>query len=210
MTPPPEGRTALYRLHDAEGALLYVGITHDPDARFAAHASDKPWWPDVARKTIEWYARREHALAAEEAAIKAKSPRHNVVHCPCPPEHVTVTLDQATVRGLAILHRQVKARVSGVPEDFPLPDLSPAGVITFLLERELRARGLFGDAPCWHDSLVGWPDGVAVQTDECNCGKAIEPDGHFIHRACRDRIRGEHDGQQSTVTAPNPLPVLGR
>ncbi|MFD5616676.1 GIY-YIG nuclease family protein [Kitasatospora sp. NPDC127060] len=32
-------RTALYRLFDASGALLYVGITTDPKARFKGHRS---------------------------------------------------------------------------------------------------------------------------------------------------------------------------
>jgi len=35
--------TALYRLTDAAGRLLYVGITTDPAARFKKHEGTAPW-----------------------------------------------------------------------------------------------------------------------------------------------------------------------
>jgi predicted GIY-YIG superfamily endonuclease len=78
-------RTALYRFFDADGALLYVGITADVGQRWAAHERDKPWWPDVVTKTIEWHATRPAALAAELAAIKAEAPRYNVAGSPWAP-----------------------------------------------------------------------------------------------------------------------------
>lgn len=53
-TNPPE-RTALYRLYDTRHQLLYVGITNDPRVRFATHAVDKPWWPNVVRRDVEWF-----------------------------------------------------------------------------------------------------------------------------------------------------------
>jgi hypothetical protein len=43
-------RTALYRLYDETGQLLYVGITTYPPKRFVEHERDKPWWPQVARR----------------------------------------------------------------------------------------------------------------------------------------------------------------
>ena len=34
-------RTALYRLSDADGVLLYIGIARNPERRFAQHAAEK-------------------------------------------------------------------------------------------------------------------------------------------------------------------------
>lgn len=39
--------TALYRLADADGVLLYVGVATDPWKRFLQHAATKRWWSDV-------------------------------------------------------------------------------------------------------------------------------------------------------------------
>ena len=38
------GPTCLYRVHDAQGGLLYVGIAGNPGRRFQEHAGTKPWW----------------------------------------------------------------------------------------------------------------------------------------------------------------------
>lgn len=71
---------ALYRFYDAQGSLLYIGITLNPSQRWATHSKDKPWWSDVANITIEQHPDRASVLAAERAAILAEGPRHNVVH----------------------------------------------------------------------------------------------------------------------------------
>lgn len=76
--------TALYRFFDADGALLYVGITADLEQRWSSHQR-KPWWPDVAEKTVEWYATRPVALAAELEAIRSEAPRYNVAGSPWVP-----------------------------------------------------------------------------------------------------------------------------
>ncbi|MFD8577366.1 GIY-YIG nuclease family protein [Streptomyces virginiae] len=77
QTPVP---TALYRLRDRSGALLYVGITSNLGRRWNTHADGKRWWADVATRSIEWFPTREHALAAEVQAIRAEQPRYNVQH----------------------------------------------------------------------------------------------------------------------------------
>lgn len=69
---------ALYRLFGAANDLLYVGITDSPRIRFAEHAKDKPWWPDVVRKTVTWCDDRKAACAAELAAIRDEGPAHNI------------------------------------------------------------------------------------------------------------------------------------
>lgn len=70
--------TALYRLYDADGALLYVGIAYNTKARMEQHAREQGWWAEVSRRTVRLYASRNEAAEAEEAAIESERPRHNV------------------------------------------------------------------------------------------------------------------------------------
>jgi predicted GIY-YIG superfamily endonuclease len=70
----------LYRAYDAQGVLLYIGITMNPGNRFAQHSEDKPWWADVAEIRVEHFGSRKRVLAAERAAIQAERPCFNVIH----------------------------------------------------------------------------------------------------------------------------------
>ena len=70
--------TAVYRLYDRRGTLLYVGISRNLSARFAQHASEKSWWPEVARKTAMLYGSRREAMKAELTAIHTEKPVHNI------------------------------------------------------------------------------------------------------------------------------------
>lgn len=72
--------TTLYRLRDADGGLLYVGIAEHWIGRLSQHRGDKSWWADVARVDVEEFPDRRSALVAEERAIKAEHPVHNVMH----------------------------------------------------------------------------------------------------------------------------------
>jgi predicted GIY-YIG superfamily endonuclease len=74
MTSARDGRTALYRLYDADGRLLYVGITSSPSQRWQRHAHGKTWWHLVADKKVEWFLTRERALAAETMASATEHP----------------------------------------------------------------------------------------------------------------------------------------
>lgn len=76
--PKPEGRAAVYRLFAADGELLYIGCSNNPDSRCKAHRHRKPWWREVAKRTDEWYETRDAADAAETDAIKAEKPKYNV------------------------------------------------------------------------------------------------------------------------------------
>ncbi|NUR04241.1 MAG: GIY-YIG nuclease family protein [Streptomyces sp.] len=71
-------RTALYRLFDANGALLYVGITNDPEVRWKAHSHKKPWWPEVTEKAVMWFVDRTAAATAEARAIRLEAPLWNI------------------------------------------------------------------------------------------------------------------------------------
>lgn len=71
--------TAIYRLFDSEGRLLYVGISDRPEVRWAEHALDKNWWHLVARKSTDWLPTRSAALAAEAEATKNERPVFNAI-----------------------------------------------------------------------------------------------------------------------------------
>ncbi|NUP47250.1 MAG: GIY-YIG nuclease family protein [Catenulispora sp.] len=70
-------RTALYRLYDAEGQLLYVGISRDPNERFKEHAHERSWWHHVARTEIAWLNDWQQAREVEDAAIRNERPLYN-------------------------------------------------------------------------------------------------------------------------------------
>ena len=75
-------RTALYRLYDEAGVLLYIGISHQPEVRFEQHSKLKEWWPQGARREIQWFDDRPSAAAAEADAIRSEDPEHNGTYSP--------------------------------------------------------------------------------------------------------------------------------
>lgn len=76
------GRTALYRLFDQSGRLLYVGVSHKPDVRWGQHSEDKDWWPLVDKRAVEWHDTRADAEHAETVAIVQEQPVFNFVGTP--------------------------------------------------------------------------------------------------------------------------------
>jgi len=70
----------LYRHFAADGSLLYVGISAAPGKRTSDHARHSGWFEETCRINVERFDSREAALSAEAAAIKAESPRWNVIH----------------------------------------------------------------------------------------------------------------------------------
>ncbi|MFF5980353.1 GIY-YIG nuclease family protein [Streptomyces olindensis] len=71
-------QTALYRLYDEAGVLLYVGISCNLYERWKDHREEKLWWPQVAEKRVEWYENRSEADSAEVHAIVTEDPLHNI------------------------------------------------------------------------------------------------------------------------------------
>lgn len=69
--------TALYRLFNADDLLLYVGISKNPKKRWGQHALEKPWWHEVAEKTVEWHPDHATAVALETQAIAAERPAYD-------------------------------------------------------------------------------------------------------------------------------------
>jgi predicted GIY-YIG superfamily endonuclease len=74
-TPIP---TALYRMFDADGCLLYVGISSNIIRRFANHRQWRDWWNDVHTITVENFPTSTEAAEHEKVAILTEYPRHNV------------------------------------------------------------------------------------------------------------------------------------
>jgi hypothetical protein len=68
----------LYRFFDAADELLYVGISLHGIRRMSDHQRSKPWWPSVARTSLEHFPDRESAREAERAAIVRENPRYNI------------------------------------------------------------------------------------------------------------------------------------
>ncbi|WP_448679960.1 GIY-YIG nuclease family protein [Pseudomonas nicosulfuronedens] len=75
----------LYRHFDADGALLYVGISLNAISRLAQHKDHAHWFQLIARVEIEQHPSREAAIQAEKIAITKENPRHNLVR-PAPPK----------------------------------------------------------------------------------------------------------------------------
>lgn len=68
----------LYRFWNCADELLYVGITARPWERWKQHRSEKAWWEEVAKVTIENFATRAEVKAAETTAIKTENPLYNI------------------------------------------------------------------------------------------------------------------------------------
>lgn len=69
-------KAELYRLYDAGGRLLYIGVTKSAHFRLMQHVW-KPWWPDVARKEVQPHKTRADALLSERNAICKERPIYN-------------------------------------------------------------------------------------------------------------------------------------
>lgn len=72
------GDTAVYRLSNAAGQLVYVGIGRNPMMRWASHADQHEWWPEVAGFEVTWYSSREEAAAEERRALREDGPLNNL------------------------------------------------------------------------------------------------------------------------------------
>lgn len=74
------GKTCLYRGFDADGTLLYVGISIAPTRRFADHKRGAPWFDAITTLTLVHFATKEEAITAEAEAIREERPAFNIAH----------------------------------------------------------------------------------------------------------------------------------
>lgn len=70
--------TALYRMYDEGGSLLYVGISLRMAQRLSEHRADKEWWPEIGTVKLEHFDQRNKAEEAERHAIARENPRYNI------------------------------------------------------------------------------------------------------------------------------------
>lgn len=73
-----KSRTWLYRLRNASGDLLYVGISVDWRRRLRQHRRSQPWWSQVADVHLELHPTWRDASWAEGDAIRQERPTYNV------------------------------------------------------------------------------------------------------------------------------------
>lgn len=73
------GRTSLYRAFDADGRLLYIGISMDWAKRWVGHGLTSPaLFQLTARLDVAWYETRADAASAEADLIREFKPPYNV------------------------------------------------------------------------------------------------------------------------------------
>ncbi|MFJ3923038.1 GIY-YIG nuclease family protein [Streptomyces sp. NPDC090022] len=68
----------MYRLYDEAGRTLYIGMGRNPMGRWAAHANQHSWWPDVVRFSVHWFPTRQDAAAEERRALREEATVHNI------------------------------------------------------------------------------------------------------------------------------------
>lgn len=143
----------LYRMFDADGSLLYVGITVHVGGRFDHHRRNKPWWTDVARIELQHFPDRGSVEDAERDAVVSERPRYNIALVPVPPRPAKTAAPPV---------RRTPQRTVGVDDELwedclliaeakrqNLTDVMRAALVEFreenraLLDRE-RARGVDG------------------------------------------------------------------
>lgn len=71
--------TQLYRHFDAQGRLLYVGISLSTVARLTQHRNSSDWYSQISRVEIQKFDTRSEAEGAEWEAIQKEKPIHNIV-----------------------------------------------------------------------------------------------------------------------------------
>lgn len=68
----------LYRHFDADGTLLYVGMSMRALVRLASHRATSEWFRDISRVQIETFPSRWEAEEAERTAIETEYPIFNL------------------------------------------------------------------------------------------------------------------------------------
>lgn len=68
----------VYRIHDRDDTLLYIGSSSAPYERLGGHEAQSLWWPYAVHMTVEHYPTRADGYDAERAAIHAERPMFNI------------------------------------------------------------------------------------------------------------------------------------
>lgn len=78
----PSDPSAVYRIYNTAGDLIYVGMSYDPDVRVRVQRREKVWGHEISRHEVDWHPNRAASQRAEEQLIKERQPRYNVTHTP--------------------------------------------------------------------------------------------------------------------------------
>jgi predicted GIY-YIG superfamily endonuclease len=71
----------LYRLYDASGTLLYIGISKSAIARLPQHLDTQHWANEIRHQHVEpHYVTRRELEQIERDAITAEKPKYNIIH----------------------------------------------------------------------------------------------------------------------------------
>ena len=69
--------TFVYQCFDAQGNLLYVGMTSSCERRMKQHEMYSPWYKNMSNYTAESFSERHTAARHERKLIKTLLPMHN-------------------------------------------------------------------------------------------------------------------------------------
>ena len=147
----------LYRHYDADGALLYVGISLNAVSRLAQHRDHAHWFQLIARVDIEQHPSREAAIQAEKLAIHNENPRHNLMR-PSPPKKS---------RGAQASSDNLTARLVSLNPTYSLKQIAECLGVRTSKVNELMDKGLLsfyeiegprsgGHPPKMHRKCTGW------------------------------------------------------
>jgi predicted GIY-YIG superfamily endonuclease len=76
----PERHHVVYLAYDADGQLLYAGMSGSLPVRMRDHRVAHDWWKQVARIELEHFSTRAEALAREAQLIgRLRPPRNRMV-----------------------------------------------------------------------------------------------------------------------------------
>lgn len=109
ITLSPEKRISmqnLYRHFDADGKLLYVGVSLSAIRRLNDH-KESHWFDDIARVHIEKFPDRQSVLEAERLAIHKENPLYNLKR-PTPEEVKNRNIKQAENSRTDLVNRLVQ------------------------------------------------------------------------------------------------------
>ena len=73
-------QTTLYRHFNADGVLLYVGISLSALYRLSQHADHSEWYNEISKVEMEHFCDRPSAMVAERKAVISEGPLHNIHH----------------------------------------------------------------------------------------------------------------------------------
>lgn len=102
----PLWKHSLYRHFDADGVLLYVGISINAINRLGQHKTNSEWFGKIHRVEIIKFETDDLVRNAEIYAIKTEKPLHNVTYNQPGPNHAPT---QAVVQVVASVPRKAVA-----------------------------------------------------------------------------------------------------